>query len=560
MNLLGKGTSPEFWREVREKDFFKFYRDELSKLWEENCIKPIEALRYSEYRMFKESGNRSVYEGSFFHRRRALDTAALLSLIYPDEEKYIVKLMDVIYAICDECTWAIPATQLTLDDNPYNNRHLDLFACETGFALAEIDTLLGNRLEPLIRDRIRVEFKRRVLDSMDEQIWHWEHNRGNWTAVCNCSVACAIMLLYPECYEKYKTRFAENMQTYLNFFEDDGVCTEGIGYWYYGFGFFTVYADMIRTFTNGETDLFACPKVKKLATFAQKMFLSGRSTVSFGDTNPNAKYQLGLMHYLKDEYREDISFPAISHSYNYDNCGRFCLHLRSATWFNEKYLSADSMAKEDTFFGEKAEWFVYKNENYGFAAKGGNNEEPHNHNDVGTFIIAKDGKSALVDTGAGQYSKQYFEDETRYDFIHCSSRGHSVPMIGGVHQHYGKDKKAKNTKYENGVFSADIAEAYPIPELKSLVRAFSFTNDAVILTDTYDYEGDGDIVERFISFVQPVKKADGEVQIDNITLKFDPTVGEVSFGSEPGRGTQVIYFTDVKLKKGTKAFTAEFKA
>ena len=67
-------------------------------------------------------------------------------------------------------------------------------------------------------------------------------------------------------------------------------------------------------------------------------------------------------------------------------------------------------------------------------------------------------------------------------------------------------------------------------------------------------------MERFVSFIQPVKKADGEVQIDNITLKFDPTAGEVSFGSEPGRGTQGIYFTDVKLKKGTKAFTAEFKA
>ena len=163
MNLLGKGMSPEFWQEVREKDCYKFYRDELFELWEKTCVKPIESLRYSEFRMFKDTGNRSVYEGNYFLRRRALNTAALFSLIYPDEEKYIVKLMDIIYAMCDEYTWAIPACQPVLEEN--NDRHLDLFSCETGFALAEIYTLLGDRLEPLIRDRIRVEFERRIIVS-----------------------------------------------------------------------------------------------------------------------------------------------------------------------------------------------------------------------------------------------------------------------------------------------------------------------------------------------------------------------------------------------------------
>ena len=224
MELLGKAMTPEFWQEVRESDSYKSLRDELFDIWEKDCQKPVEALRYSEFRMFKYTGNRSFYEGQYFLRRRRMNASALLSLIYPDEEKYLVCLMDVIYNICDEYTWCLPAHQTALEIN--NNAHLDLFACETGFALAEIYTLMGDRLEALIRDRIRVEYKRRVLDSWDKQTFGWEHNLANWNAVCTGSVGCSLMLLYPELVEKYKARLDENFEYYLKGFKDDGICEE----------------------------------------------------------------------------------------------------------------------------------------------------------------------------------------------------------------------------------------------------------------------------------------------------------------------------------------------
>jgi len=560
MHLLGKAMDPAFWQEVREKDSYKRFRDELDAMWEKDCTKPLENLRYSDFRMFKYTGNRSIYEGQYFLRRRRMNACALLSLIYPEEEKYIVTLMDTLYAVCDEYTWCLPAHQTALEVN--NNIHLDLFACETGFTLAEIYTLLGDRLEPLIRDRIRVEYDRRVVASFDKTHFGWEHGLANWNAVCTGSVGCSMMLMHPELMEKYLPRFTENIEYYLSGFKDDGICEEGVGYWHYGFGFFTVYADMIRKYTNGEIDYFTRPKVKEVSCFIQKMYLSGKSSVSFSDGGMSCNYHLGLLHYLKNEYPNDISIPDPKDSYNADGCGRWCLHIRSILWMKEEYLTPDENTPEATYYAEHSQWIVHKNARFGFAAKAGHNGEPHNQNDVGSFIISKEGRQRIVDMGAGAYTRQYFAADTRYTILQCSSRGHGVPIVGGKYQHQSSREKrygATDVKYENGVFSADIAGAYEIPELKSLVRAFSWTDDAVILKDTYVYEGDGDLVERFVSLNEPTSDTAGVVLIDGVTLTYDPEKYELSFSDEVRGGNNAkAFFTDLKLKKGVTVFEGTF--
>lgn len=40
------------------------------------------------------------------------------------------------------------------------------------------------------------------------------------------------------------------------------------------------------------------------------------------------------------------------------------------------------------------------------AAKGGHNDESHNHNDVGTFIIALDARPLVIDAGVGTYRRR----------------------------------------------------------------------------------------------------------------------------------------------------------
>ena len=554
MELLKNAKSPEFWKKVRESEAYRTHRESLFALWEKKCQKPIEVITYSDFRRFFADGNRTEYEAKYFGRRLSANAAALLALIYPEEEKYLIRLMDELYTICDEYTWCLPAHQPNLEENfPAN---LDLFACETAFMLSEVDTVLGDRLEPLIRNRIRAEIERRILPSFDQKIWHWEKQKENWNAVCTSSVACTVMLLYPELFPKYKERFLSATEHYLSGFAPDGICLEGLGYWNYGFGFFTMYADMIRTFTDGEIDYFARPHVKNIAAFRQKCTLSGSTVVSFSDGSRRESSYRSLIHYLKKEYPDEISLPDSPKSCIYhDNCARFGMQLRSFIWFVEDYAEDEKKSKDAEYFAENAEWFIRKNASYGFAAKGGYNGEPHNHNDIGTFILARDGRQVISDIGAGVYTRQYFHRETRYDHFHCSSRGHNVPMIGGELQKFGEEYRARDFKYENGVLSMDIAPAYGLDSLKSLLRTFSFEEKSVTMTDQFDLT-DGNLpTERLIFLKEPKLLSDGKIEVDGVTLTYDPALCEVVIGEEhvPTKD-EIIYTVDFALKKGVKTF------
>lgn len=556
-NLIGKAHDKEFWKSVRNDPDYRFLIDGLLAIYEKDCDTSIDELLYSEFKLFKTTGDRGVFEKPYFKRRRALSALSILSLIYPDEEKYLDGLMDVIYAICNEYTWCLPAHQPNID--ALNEIYIDLFAAETGFALSEIYTLLSDRLEPLINARIKCEVKRRILDSFaNKDAFSWENGKSNWTAVCMGSVACTFMLMAPELYERFEKRFDSSFEAYLSGFENDGICTEGCAYWHYGFGFFTVYADMVRRFTDGATDYFKREKVKTVSSFIQKMFLSGNSCVSFSDGGRGLSYHLGLLHRLKDEYGGDISVFPLKYSYINDNCARYCLHLSSFIWFNKDYAkegNENSFAPIE-FFARESSWFVKRTSSYGFAAKGGHNDEPHNHNDVGSFIFAKSGKQILCDIGSGKYTRQYFQPATRYEHLECSSRSHSVPIIDGKYQKEGASRKASLFEYENGRLTTEFSGAYDIPYLEKIERSFTFTKDSVSISDEIVCSANAEITDRLVTLCEPVIK-EGEIILGDAILTYDDC-SPCSVTSEVTSGGTTVYMLDFKITSGKK-FTYTIK-
>ena len=98
------------------------------------------------------------------------------------------------------------------------------------------------------------------------------------------------------------------------------------------------------------------------------------------------------------------------------------------------------------------------------SAKGGNNDESHNHNDIGNFIVYADGEPIIIDIGGGTYTAQTFSKQ-RYELFNCRSAYHNVPLINGCEQHEGKDYMATNVKYKSNekqsTLTLDISEAYP---------------------------------------------------------------------------------------------------
>src|ERR1019366_1830240 len=68
--------------------------------------------------------------------------------------------------------------------------------------------------------------------------------------------------------------------------------------------------------------------------------------------------------------------------------------------------------------------------------KGGNNDEPHNHNDVGSFSVVAGNEMVVCDPGGEVYTKRTFGPH-RYESKVLSSFGHAVPVIGGQLQRTG---------------------------------------------------------------------------------------------------------------------------
>ena len=559
MNLLGKACDKNFWKEVREKDCYAFFREQVEHCYHEKYESAeYTADKYSEFKMFFTTGNRTVYEKHFFDKSMAMNSAALLALIYPDEDKYINALMDLIFTICDRYTWCLPAHQ---GQNEYNdNSHIDLFAAETAFSLAEIYTLLGDRLDSVIKSRIETEIKRRVFDSYEAEApyKHWEHCTNNWAAVCTASVAGAYMLMKPERVESLLPRFERAMECFLSGYKDDGVCSEGCGYWNYGFGYFVMYADMIKSFTSGKIDHFANPKVKSISMFIQNMFLSEDTSVSFSDAGKSARYALGIVHYLKKIYPDDVLVYDLEYSTILLSDARISYALRSATWFEPEYAAhPDEINADKVFVANDTEWLIKRNAKFGFAGKGGNNAEFHNHNDVGSFIIAKDGNHIFTDPGSAVYTRQYFVRETRYDVLETQSLGHSVPIINGVAQKAGEQYCARGFKFENDVFSFDMSDAYGILELKALNRSFSFSDSAVTLCDKFDFDSDSEVTERFILTCKP-EVCDGYFVADGVKVSASAYESFEISSVTLTRGSK-IYILDFKLARNADSFNMKIE-
>ncbi|MCL6547653.1 MAG: heparinase II/III-family protein [Alicyclobacillus sp.] len=534
--LFKAARDPQKWQEIISSPHYRGYLRELVDEAEELLRTPIKSLPYSLFKLFWETGSRREYEREFFAHRTRLSHLAILVLAYGDF-KYLEALEDAIWAICDEFTWCLPAhlgkTCPRGGQDPDDQaKALDLFSTETGFALAEIISLLEGEGRPgLARPvvaRARQEIFRRVLEpylSLNQPLW-WESAAMNWAAVCAGSIGAAALYLMEDMdrLALLLNRVLQTMASYLSGFGADGACAEGVSYWAYGFGYFTYFAALLLERTAGEIDLFRADKVKEIALFLQKCYLTGNHVVSFSDSPLTFDYPPGLMAYLQNRF-EEISPPAAGCAALTGETGsaRWPVAIRDLVWGMPRTEIAGETGETVFYLGD-VQWLISR-KNAGpsrirFAAKGGHNDEPHNHNDIGSFVLHVDGDTLLADPGRGEYTRGYFGPE-RYRYFCAGSQGHSVPIIDGRYQKEGPEHAARILESRStdaqDVFVMEIAGAYDDANLKSLRRSFVFVKTApvhLLLVDEFVFERPPrSVVERLISFFEPVVLDPGRILI-----------------------------------------------
>lgn len=550
-----KVRDPAFWETVRTSPDYARIREYLLSEWKEYADCVIPALKFSDYRKFFDSGERDTYENSYYLRRQIMIVSSFLASIYPDVPEYLTRLEDALFAVASEYSWCLPAhaASVTVDDPLYL---IDLFAAETGAAFGEISLMLGSRLSPLIRGMMKREVEARIITPFcsGKKYW-WQTTTNNWAAVCAGGIATAVFCFRPDIFMQLRPRFRDSMDNFLSGYGDDGFCLEGIDYWIYGFGYFLCYAELERYATNGKYDYFKLPKVKKIATYAQKVIINAPDvTVSFSDGSKHEGVSAGRLHFLRNEFGEDIELLPPTFPRFVRGCANYSLASREVVWFDPS-IGVEPVKENTIYRAENAQWWIVKNPTFGFAAKAGHNEEPHNHNDVGSFIVAKDGDQVFGDLGAGLYTRQYFRESTRYNIINCSSLGHSVPYFGETLQKAGKRYRAENVKYGENTFSFDLADAYGDEKLPAFSREFTVTPDSVTVSDRFDWRGEAPAVERFMLWNEPTL-IDGGFTVEGLTCRFTGKVKKIAavpFDYEihhSGGRTRRAWFIDAELELG----------
>ena len=555
--MLDFARDKRLWEKIRTSDEFIQHRKEVKELYEKAFKTEPRAHSAKE---ILENNDKGLWRLQFDH----LQSSAILSLIYPDNEEYYDNLLKSVWAYLDDYTWA-PLGHYTKQyygktPKDFDFGLIDIFASSAALALAEIKSLFQDRFPKLLIDRITYELRRRTIEPYLTRKYFWESHDNNWTAVCTGAVGSVLIYESPQLYYENRERLHASMKCYLDSYKDDGMCVEGVGYWSFGFGFFVTFAMLEKELTNGEVDWFKEEKVKEISKFIQKTFLQRNVLVSFSDAGIDSPYSFGLPHMLKHIYGDEIENLPPDHGIAvYDNT-HFNFALRSFIYYSKDFL-ADKMSNDVTYSVENSSYLFKRTENYGFAVKGGNNGESHNHIDVGSFILARNNKQIICDLGAGPYEDGY-HTERRYTFFNPSAYAHNIPMLNGVGEDsVRRDDVCVNYDWEKERASLEFSNAFGVDFLTKAERAFDFKKDSITMVDTFEVTKKTEITERFVSIIEP-KIVDGVAVIDDVSLivqdSLQPKITLKEVKRHLDGSIYNAYLIDYTLPKGKYDFEITF--
>ncbi|CAA9544682.1 MAG: hypothetical protein AVDCRST_MAG43-471 [uncultured Thermomicrobiales bacterium] len=465
----------------------------------------IPQTTYSRHQAFALRGEREPYQAPYFLKRHTLNALVLRFILGRRELKDAIH--DYLWDICEETTWVVPA----------HARVIDLMAAETALALVEILALLGEELDPEVRRRVQREIDDRIFTPFFQGHFdlRWFNGSDNWNGVCSGAIGGAFLYLEHDSRRLAHalTLILESLETYLaTAFEEDGGSTEGVGYWQYGLNNVVVFAEMLRSRTGGQIDLLSVPRMRQIATFPAKMLLPNDRFVSFSDCPADVAINPGIIARLAERTGEPSLLNLLSPGSTLDHQAGGPRGLRNLAWWDGRRHEAEPVADtvlpatgiarltEATTGGEPIVLIV----------KAGHNDENHNHNDVGSFVLNVAGEDFLTDPGPGRVDRDYFSARKRYANIFANSGGHGVPRVGGQLQGTGRVYAGSihgvgpDGAHGRKAMAVTFAQAYPVPALEHAQRRFSMDQKTSIiwLEDTFRFADAGcDLEDVFVTWL-----------------------------------------------------------
>ncbi|MEO7597619.1 MAG: heparinase II/III family protein [Opitutus sp.] len=455
---------------------------------------PIPPPDDSYYLAFTTDGNRSRWEKIELSRRGAVGTLTIAECL-ENKGRFVAPLEALITDLCAERTWVYSAHDKTLGNFRREIVEIDLGVANLGWSLATTQALLGDRLSPATRALLRENLARRVFQPYRDAVYGrrpefwWMNGHMNWNAVCIAGVTGAALATLESPAERawYIATAEHYIRHFLSGFTPDGYCNEGLGYWNYGFGHYAMLSETIRRATAGRLDLLTDPAATAPAFFGARSEILAGIYPYIADAEPPVQPGERLMALLGDRFGFPVARPAPTKP---GLPRRFYepLILTPVPDLGRKKIASHSDLHELSY----RTWFSdggvligrpasSTHPQFAVCVKGGSNNETHNHNDVGTFMVVQGHTMLICDPGKIVYTARNSSPQ-RYDSKVMGSYGHAVPLIAGHQQIPGPGTEARVLATaltpEKDTVKFDIRTAYAVPALKKLEREFIYERGA----------------------------------------------------------------------------------
>jgi hypothetical protein len=461
----------------------------LLKTADSSLKEPFPAWSDSDYLAYWTKGT-SVPGKNMLQKRLLWLTQYVFAECLTNQGKYTKAAENAILELCRQKSWVNP----THDYNKVNfegKKYLvELSAVSYAHHIAQALYLLADKIDPKVKEEAIKALQLRVFDPVLNSVATGNKenffltNTNNFNAVCLSGTVGAAETVLDDKTERAKfiaiaERYHKNG---IHGFLPDGYCTEGLGYYNYGFGHFVLLRETVYKSTNGQIDLFADPKVKLIAEFLPKTVIIHDVFPSIGDCRPYTQPSAFILYYVNRNLGVDISsFKKSTFEGRSIDLAESILAVFPETISAAKVPVNTKDTELRSYFDQAGVLTVRPRKgsslDMGVAIKGGNNNEHHNHNDIGSFSIVVGDEVLMGDPGIIPYTSKTFGPE-RYTYKTIASYGHPVPLVAGKEQISGAAAKANVTSTsfsdDQDKLLMDIASAYPVKELKKLEREFIY--------------------------------------------------------------------------------------
>ncbi|MBT4137818.1 MAG: heparinase [Candidatus Latescibacteria bacterium] len=525
---------------------------------------------------FARNGNRSRYQTLRGRKRSRLRDLVLAECV-EGEGRFLDQIVNGVWATCEETWWGVPAhvgRQKAGKGLPdVEEPVVALFSAETSAQLAWTVYLLEpqlNVVSPLIVPRIQREIDRQILTPMlTQRDYGWMGMRGNrvnnWNPWICSNWLTSVLIMEKDAERRAQSvskilRVADN---FLNQYPKDGGCDEGPGYWGRAGASLFDCLELMHSATNGQFDVYDNTLIQEMGRFIYRAHIDGSYRLNFADASARGGISASLVYNYGKRIGDDtmMKFGAWSAEQRKGHRGNVDEYRDLYSLFHygeiqsvkgtQPYLRDVWLPDLQVFVAREEEGVA---KGFYVAGKGGHNAESHNHNDVGSFVVYRDGLPILIDAGVGTYSAKTFS-RNRYDIWTMQSAYHNLPTINGVMQQNGRKFAAKDVAYKktnkSATFSLDLVGAYPKEAgIQSWQRAITLNRGkSVEIRDRYVLDKvSGDMILNLmtacdVSVLEPGKlmlKGDGE-KFGSATVVYDAEMFEAA--------TEAIALDDRKLSR-----------